>query len=207
MEENAIALAAEMSHEAWLLSRRSNNAVSSETAETETLRVLLDYIKNDHEDWCIDAIGCKNWYDWSISNWGTKWNAVDTEILDTDTDPSNDTAETTVQFQTAWCAPVYWFESLSADISKDTEVATINLEYGEPGMAFGGRLSSLPDGGTNRMEFSEDELGDFLYGDSDYMKYEEWFDAAEADEDQIYPEIENEFSDHFFTESELEDND
>lgn len=40
--------------------------------------------------------GANNWYDWSISNWGTKWNAYEPELY-TDGD--------TITFYTAWSAP------------------------------------------------------------------------------------------------------
>ncbi len=39
--------------------------------------------------------GGVTWYDWSIANWGTKWNAYSTKIIDDDT----------IEFQTAWNAP------------------------------------------------------------------------------------------------------
>ncbi len=35
------------------------------------------------------------WYEWCICNWGTKWNAADTIVLDMDT----------IQFDTAWSNP------------------------------------------------------------------------------------------------------
>ena len=38
----------------------------------------------------------RNWYDWSIENWGTKWNALDFE----DTGNNN-----IISFQTAWSFP------------------------------------------------------------------------------------------------------
>ena len=38
--------------------------------------------------------GADNWYDWSINNWGTKWNAYDIHIVDDQ-----------VTFHTAWSTP------------------------------------------------------------------------------------------------------
>lgn len=49
--------------------------------------------------------GAKDWYDWSIKNWGTKWNAHDTII--------NDPSEATVYFHTAWSAPIPFLDALS----------------------------------------------------------------------------------------------
>lgn len=39
--------------------------------------------------------GATTWYEWCIKNWGTKWNACDTEIIDEDT----------IKFDTAWSSP------------------------------------------------------------------------------------------------------
>lgn len=41
--------------------------------------------------------GKNNWYDWSCSNWGTKWDAVDGVIRDN-----------TIMFDTAWNDPYEW---------------------------------------------------------------------------------------------------
>ena len=42
-----------------------------------------------------EKYGAATWYGWSIRNWGTKWNAGETVILDCDT----------IQFDTAWSNP------------------------------------------------------------------------------------------------------
>ena len=42
--------------------------------------------------------GADNWYDWSINNWGTKWNACNTEV-ELNENVLNYT------FETAWDAP------------------------------------------------------------------------------------------------------
>ena len=44
-----------------------------------------------------EIYGENNWYDWSIKNWGTKWNSVDAEVHYNE-----------IYFQTAWspCDPV-----------------------------------------------------------------------------------------------------
>ena len=48
--------------------------------------------------------GCRDWYGWSTDNWGTKWNAYNTN--DTDTDE--------VSFETAWSNPYPVIVALSA---------------------------------------------------------------------------------------------
>ena len=44
-----------------------------------------------------------NWYDWSIANWGTKWNAYDIRVQD-EWD-GGDNCEMEIHFDTAWSAP------------------------------------------------------------------------------------------------------
>lgn len=51
--------------------------------------------------------GATTWYDWSISNWGTKWNACG---YDENTDYSNNDM---IWFQTAWDTPVPVIQKLS----------------------------------------------------------------------------------------------
>lgn len=50
----------------------------------------------------LAAIGHRNWYDWSIANWGTKWNACDPDIEQ----HSQETACVRIAYQTAWAEPL-----------------------------------------------------------------------------------------------------
>lgn len=75
-----------------------------------------DYISPDNSDEYIELgkrlvdncskYGCTTWYEWSYSNWGTKWNAMKVEIIDSP-------EECSVYFDTAWNAPVPIFSALS----------------------------------------------------------------------------------------------
>lgn len=47
--------------------------------------------------------GANNWYDWSVNNWGTKWNAYDIEKVD----------DNTIMFNTAWSMPEPVIKALS----------------------------------------------------------------------------------------------
>ena len=46
----------------------------------------------------MNKYGADNWYDWSIMNWGTKWNAIDTEVEQRD-------GTLIYRFNTAWDCP------------------------------------------------------------------------------------------------------
>jgi hypothetical protein len=74
----------------------------------------------------------KDWYEWSISNWGTKWDACEPYINHNDKDYFS------VNFESAWAPPIDWIKN----IMKDFPDLSFILEYEEPGMGFGGRLTA-----------------------------------------------------------------
>ncbi len=47
--------------------------------------------------------GHTSWYEWSIAEWGTKWNAYSITRIN----------DTTIKFQTAWNAPLKWLARLA----------------------------------------------------------------------------------------------
>ena len=55
----------------------------------ERFETLIRYMR------ALRKFGHANWYEWSIENWGTKWNAYDVKRV----------SETVVRFNTAWSAP------------------------------------------------------------------------------------------------------
>ena len=72
--------------------------------------------------------GHKDWYDWSLENWGTKWDACEggTHISDYEVEAS---------FDTAWAPPTPWLEKVSVKYKK----LRFELEYTEEGMGFEGK--------------------------------------------------------------------
>ena len=56
--------------------------------------------------------GAKDWYDWCVINWGTKWNACDTRF--------NDINKADVCFDTAWTPPLPVIKSLSEQYPEQT---------------------------------------------------------------------------------------
>ena len=68
--------------------------------------------ENSKPDWqieqskeLIEKYGLDNWYSWSIDKWGTKWNAVESKISQTEN-------VLTYSFNTAWDAPRQIVETL-----------------------------------------------------------------------------------------------
>ena len=65
----------------------------------------------------LEAYGCKDWYDWCIRNWGTKWDAGTEPIhLTKDEDKEKfiqdcvDSDEFLIHFETAWSPPMEWMQ-------------------------------------------------------------------------------------------------
>lgn len=63
-----------------------------------------DRLFTDEEQAALAAAGARNWYDWSIANWGTKWNAYQ----------QSRQGENAISFQTAWSPPLPVLAALAA---------------------------------------------------------------------------------------------
>ena len=71
-----------------------------------------------------------NWYDWWVSNWGTKWNSYDGNVTDDG-----------ISFNTAWAPPTPVIVALAKQIDKP-----LRMIYDESGMDFCGEVLAYPDG-------------------------------------------------------------
>ena len=70
--------------------------------------------------------GYRDWYDWNLANWGTKWDICDAM-------PSRQNEHTIyINFNTAWSPPIGFYEKM-AELG-----FTIDAIYYEPGMCFCG---------------------------------------------------------------------
>ena len=84
----------------------------------------------------LEKYGYKNWYDWCVANWGTKWNAGgdnDAMQVDYDEDVGNQ-GIALFQFDTAWAPPLGVLEKL---METHPELS-IECRYHEPGVGFFG---------------------------------------------------------------------
>ena len=73
--------------------------------------------------------GHKDWYNWSVDNWGTKWDACDSV---TNNDTEN---ELHLGFDTAWSPPTPWLQK----VTEKYKLLKFTLEYTEEGMGFEGK--------------------------------------------------------------------
>jgi hypothetical protein len=92
-----------------------------------------------------------NWYTWSLSNWGTKWNACYGCILES---IGNDN-ELRYNFDTAWGPPREWFITMSAKYPK----LNFAMHYSEPGMCFAGTMTRQ-DGYFDEVQRCDEDLTD-----------------------------------------------
>lgn len=101
-----------------------------------------------------ELYGKNNWYDWSVANWGTKWNAYGFEP---DTDHSK---EKEIRFLTAWSAPHPILEKLAKlfpDVKLEHEWADedIGMNCGRCVYYDGERIEEYyPESQKDRLEFA-----------------------------------------------------
>lgn len=93
-------------------SRKSKN-ITYAMKKKELTENLENYIKGFFN---IKRYGERDWYEWSIENWGTKWNGYDT-VVDSDV----------IEFQTAWSTPVPVF----VELSKRLKDIPVTVEYAD----------------------------------------------------------------------------
>lgn len=124
----------------------------------------------------VQLYGTKNWYDWCINTWGTKWNAYDQSI-----------ENNIITFDTAWSTPFPVILQLSAQFPE----ALFKVNYADEDIGANcGRYvlqSGLvieeyePESGSEAIKFAnkikgnEDDsfIDDFLNEDDQYVTYHE----------------------------------
>lgn len=103
--------------------------------------------------------GATNWYDWSIQNWGTKWDAKGEMTVED--------GECYCWFDTAWSPPTQWLETVSAKFPK----LNFELHFAEGGMGFYGSAFA-GSAFTEKGGVVEDVNEDGLYRDD--LTDEDW---------------------------------
>jgi hypothetical protein len=96
------------------------------TSATPDLKTEEGKKLKKQQDKNLEKYGFKDWYDWCVSNWGTKWNSY-----------SNTVNDDCVSFETAWAPPLPVIIELAEKTGKDW-----TLLYSEPGMDFCGKLTA-----------------------------------------------------------------
>jgi hypothetical protein len=114
------------------------------------------------------------WYDWNISNWGTKWDIELENVL------VSEGKTLSAYFSSAWSPPVEAYAKLEEMGFK------VLAFYHEPGMCFGGRYENGTDE-CYEIDFYNDEWAKDLPTDlAEYIEpdYLNWLEAEEEYETQ-----------------------
>ena len=98
--------------------------------------------------------GYKNWYDWCVSEWGTKWNAggSDNADMQIDFDEDGDDSIALFQFDTAWAPALGVLQKLRDDHPE----LSVECRYHEPGVGFMGVWTDGHDRCYDNIEGSKD---------------------------------------------------
>ena len=131
---------------------------------------------------CVEK-GIPNWYDWNVSNWGTKWD-VGIEGLEY-TVLEDGSAEISGWFDSAWSPPI---DALST-FSEANEDCSVECYYLESGMCFVGFWDS--DGADDHYEYDNctsanvrDFIPDYLVSEFDLDNMlAEWEDEEDMEVD------------------------
>ena len=129
----------------------------------------LEQLQEDN----IRAYGFKDWYDWNIHNWGTKWDFA------LDNLERQDPNTVSAAFDSAWSPPITAYERL---LELGFEIEAF---YYEPGMCFVGKWVDGEDEcfeyGGQTSETVRDYIGEEL---DDYFGISEEMEQYEDEENQ-----------------------
>ena len=105
----------------------------------------------------LDTHGFKDWYSWSIANWGTKWNAYSIQEIE----------EEKISFDTAWSTPYPVVEELSSmfpDVEITLEFADEDFGYNCGKIVFSGGVATeefIPEAGSAEAHILADKIHDY----------------------------------------------
>lgn len=98
----------------------------------------------------LEQFGYKNWYDWNIANWGTKWD-VDVEVDDV----SSIDEQVIMSFDSAWSPP----QQAIAVLAEKFDKLSFRHSFLEEGVGFVG-YDEYENGGVSISEYNEDSDSD-----------------------------------------------
>jgi len=123
----------------------------------ESLRITAGYLGDDAEQKALEAQeasnlekhGYRNWYDYCVNEWGTKWDVGGQEVNDI---PNG----VILTFDSAWAPPTNAYEKLMAMGFQ------IRAMYYEPGMGFCGVWDNGQDDEYSLGGLNSDEVAELL---------------------------------------------
>ena len=134
----------------------------------ETLKNKKDFFYNDiYEELNIKNLndlgnayinniinyGYSSWYDWSVNNWGTKWNACSTYYID----------DNNIEFETAWSMPEEIFKEISRKYN-----TLVRVEYADEDIGYNCGISIYRNGKLIEDIIEDRQFALDLWGWEDY---------------------------------------
>lgn len=129
--------------------------------------------------------GSNNWYDWSIENWGTKWNSYSHDIVqEISWAPDSQRYVMVCKFETAWSAVVPLIKKMAENNPK----VDITYVYADEDMGYNTGIVKFKDGSVVQEEYPEggskeamklyfethpDRLDDFVFNDDGTYEHKE----------------------------------
>jgi hypothetical protein len=127
----------------------------------------------------IKKYGTDNWYDWNVSNWGTKWDCSSSECgYQTDNE-----SYFSVNFDSAWSPPTGWFHKVAEMYPK----LNFKLSYSETGCWFAGVMYTNEGGVSEEQgepEYIDSNSGEVVTYDNDKDVYID-SEGNEVDSDDV----------------------
>lgn len=130
-----------------------------ERYDKQTQSLILDL--GEKAVYNYNTFGSVNWYDFTKNNWGTKWNAGDSCVLDVDYSIVNSKEDLIQQinklekivfiFQTAWSTPSKWLHKLASEYTD----LTFKLEYADENTGYNCGFALFSQGQMTSLENDE----------------------------------------------------
>jgi hypothetical protein len=123
--------------------------------------------------------GFDNWYDWRVSNWGTKW---DVDVDNLEFREEGDVGIIQGWFDSAWAPPIHCYEHfLTAN-----EDFSIKSYYYEGGMDFGGLWEDFADDCITLSDYNADQMEDpnqgLVYDLNEHFNFSEYVREYEQEQ-------------------------
>lgn len=101
----------------------------------------------------IRKFGYKDWYDWRLAKWGTKWDAYEIDV-------SEEESSINLSFQTAWSTP---FEAMK-ELSRQFPKLTVYVQYADEDLGCNCGTYLLKGGKTESQSYGDRDFACELWG-------------------------------------------
>tara|TARA_Y100000593_G_scaffold48521_1_gene91624 strand:- start:939 stop:1442 length:504 start_codon:yes stop_codon:yes gene_type:complete len=82
----------------------------------DKIKPMPEKVRDTNPSEALEKGNRDNWYDWSVDNWGTKWNSSNSDIVNRFDD--GDIYVVEINYQTAWSMPLPIWDELAKQYPK-----------------------------------------------------------------------------------------